>query len=82
MIGNEVVFDHIEDFNVAMESPARHELRAHYHEFPRFAGANTHYPMSRSAAVWLTQKIMPPNAATVGANCRAAARDAQLPAIR
>lgn len=48
MIGNEVVFDHIEDFNAAMKSPARHELRAHYHEFPRFAGANTHYPMSRS----------------------------------
>jgi hypothetical protein len=48
MIGNEVVFDHIEDFNAAMESPARHELRAHYHEFPRFAGANTHYPMIRS----------------------------------
>jgi hypothetical protein len=48
MIGNEVVFDHIEDFNAAMASPARHELRAHYHEFPRFTGANTHYPMSRS----------------------------------
>ena len=51
MIGNEVVFDHIEDFNVAMESPARHELRAHFHEFPRFAGANTHYPMTRSRLV-------------------------------
>jgi hypothetical protein len=51
MIGNEVVFDHIEDFNAAMESPARHELRAHYHEFPRFAGANTHYPMTRSRLV-------------------------------
>ena len=51
MIGNEVVFDHIEDFNAAMASPARHELRAHYREFPRFTGANTHYPMSRSRLV-------------------------------
>jgi hypothetical protein len=51
MIGNEVVFDHIEDFNAAMESPARHELRAHYREFPRFAGANTHYPMTRSRLI-------------------------------
>jgi hypothetical protein len=30
-----------------MASPVRHELRAHYHEFPRFTGANTHYPMTR-----------------------------------
>ncbi len=47
MIGNEVVFDHIEAFNAAMASPARHELRAHYHAFPRFTGANTHYSMTR-----------------------------------
>jgi hypothetical protein len=47
MIGNEVVFDHIDAFNTAMASAARHELRAHYHAFPRFTGANTHYPMTR-----------------------------------
>jgi hypothetical protein len=47
MIGNEVVFDDIETFNAAMASPVRQELRAHYHEFPRFTGANTHYPMTR-----------------------------------
>lgn len=47
MIGNEVVFDHIDAFNLAMASAARHELRAHYHAFPRFTGANTHYPMTR-----------------------------------
>jgi hypothetical protein len=51
MIGNEVVFDHIDDFNVAMASPARHELRAHYHAFPRFTGGNTHHPMTRTRLV-------------------------------
>lgn len=51
MIGNEVVFDHIDAFNAAMASPVRQELRAHYHEFPRFTGANTHYPMSRRRLV-------------------------------
>jgi hypothetical protein len=51
MIGNEVVFDDIEAFNTAMTSPVRHELRAHYHEFPRFSGANTHYPMHRRRIV-------------------------------
>lgn len=48
MIGNEVVFDHVEDFNTAMASPVRHELRSHFHEFPRFSGANTHYAMTRA----------------------------------
>ena len=51
MIGNEVVFDDIETFNAAMASPVRQELRAHYHEFPRFTGANTHYPMARRRLV-------------------------------
>jgi hypothetical protein len=47
MIGNEVVFDDIGAFNLAMASPVRQELRAHYNAFPRFTGANTHYPMIR-----------------------------------
>ena len=47
MLGNEVVFDDIATFNRAMASPVRHELRAHYHAFPPFSGANTHYPMLR-----------------------------------
>lgn len=51
MIGNEVVFDDIEAFNAAMASPVRQELRAHFHEFPRFTGANTHYPMIRSRQI-------------------------------
>jgi len=48
MLGNEVVFDSVEDFNRAMASPVRHELRAHYHAFPPFSGRNTHYPMMRT----------------------------------
>jgi hypothetical protein len=47
MLGNEVVFDHSEHFNAAMASPLRHELRAHFHQFPLFSGRNTHYPMDR-----------------------------------
>ncbi|MBI1203448.1 MAG: hypothetical protein GC182_13155 [Rhodopseudomonas sp.] len=51
MIGNEVVFDDIAAFNGAMASPVRQELREHYHEFPRFTGANTHFPMTRTRLV-------------------------------
>lgn len=47
MIGNEVVFDDLAAFNVAMASPVREELRAHFREFPPFSGANTHFPMAR-----------------------------------
>ena len=48
MVGNEVVFDDADAFGAAMASPAREELRSHYREFPRFTGANTHYPMQRA----------------------------------
>lgn len=48
MLGNEVAFDSIADFNAAMESPVRQELRAHYRDFPPFSGRNTHYPMLRT----------------------------------
>lgn len=47
MVGNEVAFDGLEDFNAAMASPARSELRAHYHSLPRFTGRVTHYAMLR-----------------------------------
>ena len=47
IIGNEVSFDSVEHFNAAMESPVRLELRAHFHDFPPFSGANTHYLMRR-----------------------------------
>ena len=47
MLGNEVAFDSIDDFNIAMTSPAREEARKHFKQFPPFAGRNTHYPMRR-----------------------------------
>ena len=48
MIGNEVAFDSVGAFNVAMQSPVRQELRRHFREFPPFSGRNTHFPMSRT----------------------------------
>jgi hypothetical protein len=51
MLGNEVVFDSVQDFNVAMQSPLRHEMRAHFHTFPKFSGAVTHFPMMRERLV-------------------------------
>ena len=51
MLGNEVVFDHIDHFNEAMASKLRHELRAHFRQFPAFSGRNTHYPMARRRIV-------------------------------
>jgi hypothetical protein len=47
MLGNEVVFDGVQDFNAAMQSPVRHDMRAHFHTFPKFSGAVTHFPMQR-----------------------------------
>ncbi len=51
MLGNEVVFDTIEAFNTAMASEQRRALRADFARFPRFTGANTHYPMERTRLV-------------------------------
>lgn len=51
MIGNEVVFDTMADFNAAMQSPVRQELRAHFRDFPPFTGLNTHVPMARTRLV-------------------------------
>jgi len=48
IIGNEVVFDSVDAFNAAMASPARKEMRAHFHKFPQFSGRNTHFPMLRT----------------------------------
>jgi uncharacterized protein (TIGR02118 family) len=48
MIGNEVAFDDVAAFNAAMQSAVRQELRRHFHEFPRFTGRNTHFPMNRT----------------------------------
>jgi hypothetical protein len=49
-LGNEVVFDDIAAFNAAMASPVRHELRAHFRQFPPFSGRNTHFAMDRRRA--------------------------------
>ena len=51
MLGNEVVFDSVPDFNAAMQSPVRHEMRDHFHTFPKFSGAVTHYAMMRERLV-------------------------------
>ncbi len=47
LLGNEVVFDSLDDLNAALKSEVRHELRADYKTFPAFHGANTHYAMRR-----------------------------------
>jgi hypothetical protein len=51
MLGNEVVFDNVHDFNAAMQSPVRHEMRAHFHTFPKFSGTVTHFAMKRERLV-------------------------------
>ena len=51
MLGNEVAFDTVADFNAAMQTPIRRELRAHFHAFPRFTGVVTHYPMQRARLI-------------------------------
>lgn len=47
LLGNEVVFDSLEDLNAALASDVRHELREDYKSFPPFYGTNTHYAMRR-----------------------------------
>jgi hypothetical protein len=51
MLGNEVVFDDVTDFNAAMQSSVRHQMRAHFHTFPKFSGAVTHFAMMRERLV-------------------------------
>jgi hypothetical protein len=42
---NRVVFDSPEALTAALQSPARHELRADFHKFPAFEGGSFHFPM-------------------------------------
>lgn len=42
---NKVVFDDAAGLTAALNSPVRHEMRADFKEFPKFAGGNTHFPM-------------------------------------
>jgi hypothetical protein len=46
IIGNEVIFDDIDTFNVSMASLVQRELRNHYRAFSAFTGANIHFPMT------------------------------------
>jgi hypothetical protein len=47
MLGNEVVFETIADFDSAMQSDVRHRLREDYLNFPPFSGPVTHFMMRR-----------------------------------
>jgi hypothetical protein len=51
MLGNEVVFDTVDDLNAALRSDVRHKLRDDYKTFPPFSGHNTHYAMRRERIV-------------------------------
>lgn len=46
-LGNELVFDNIEDLNSALASDVRHDLRADYRLFPPHEGKNSHHAMLR-----------------------------------
>jgi uncharacterized protein (TIGR02118 family) len=48
-LGNEIVFDSIEDLNAALASEVRHDLRADYRLFPPHEGENSHHAMHRRA---------------------------------
>lgn len=48
VVGNEVVFDSIEDLNVALLSPVMAEVGKHSRALPKYKGWNTHYPMALS----------------------------------
>lgn len=46
IIGNEVVFDSLEDLNNAIASPAMALVAEHSRAMPRFQGSSTHFPMT------------------------------------
>ena len=47
MLGNEVVFESVEDMGYALHSPVIDEMSADFEQFPTFQGCHTHYPMRR-----------------------------------
>jgi hypothetical protein len=47
VLGNEVMFKTIDDFNEAMQSNARRRMRENRHPGPIFTGKSTHFPMER-----------------------------------
>ena len=48
MLGNEVVFESVEDMSIALKSPVMIDMGADFEQFPTFHGHNTHYPMLRT----------------------------------
>lgn len=48
MLGNEVVFESVDDLGYALHSPVIDEMSADFEEFPTFQGCHTHYPMHRT----------------------------------
>ncbi len=48
LLGNEVVFDSLEDLDAALASDVRQRLRQDYDVFRDWAGPNTHFAMTRS----------------------------------
>ena len=48
LLGNEVAFDDVAAFNLAMASEARQALRRRSKHLPPFSGRSTHYPMDRT----------------------------------
>lgn len=48
MLGNEVVFESVQDLGLALTSPVMIDMRADFERFPTFHGHNTHYPMRRT----------------------------------
>lgn len=48
---NKVAFDSPAALTAALESPLRHEMRAHFRALPRFSGGVTHFPMSTRAVL-------------------------------
>jgi uncharacterized protein (TIGR02118 family) len=46
---NKVAFDSPAALTAALDSPPRHEMRAHFRSLPRFSGQVTHFPMSTRA---------------------------------
>jgi hypothetical protein len=48
---NKVVFDSPAALAAALNSPARHEMRAAFRRFPPFTGPITHFPMATTTVL-------------------------------
>ena len=51
MLGNEVVFESVEDLGNALTSPVMEDMGADFQQFPPFQGHDTHYPMHRRRVI-------------------------------